>query len=457
MRDFIVLAIIVGSVPVYIVSPYYGVLMWFWVTYFNPHRFTWSYAYNFPVALTVAVPTLVGVFFAKKSLRSLLTIESVLLIALWGWFVITFLHAQTIPLFSENMKDAAYEISHIAKILLMTFVMIVIINTRQRLQNVLLVSAGSLGLLALRGTLFGMRTSGESRVWGPPDSFLSDNNGFALALNVCLPLFFFLARNDKRRWMKIALYVCFVSGIVSVLLSYSRGGLVGLGVVLAAILFRSRHRFIGCVLLGSITLLVISFAPEAWMNRMSGFLHGDLNSSANQRLVAWDTAWNFAHDYPIMGGSFDVLPNPNVFRRYQKQPLPGGFASTGPHSIYFQLLADHGFVGLALFLAIVVSCFRTLYRLRCRARRIPVAAWFVDYATMTEIALLGFVSSGAFLGFVYLDLIYQIFGVVVILKVLFQQELEALAVRVKEENENSFSGVLQEETAAAYSTAYRLG
>jgi len=95
------------------------------------------------------------------------------------------------------MADAAYEMSHISKILLMTFVMIVLITTRERLRGVVLVTAGSFGLLAIKSTLFGLRTQGESRVWGPPDSFLSDNNAFGLALNMSLPLLFFLAREEK--------------------------------------------------------------------------------------------------------------------------------------------------------------------------------------------------------------------------------------------------------------------
>ena len=57
MRDLIVLAIVFLSVPIALFRPYYGVLVWVWIAYFNPHRFTWTYAYNFPVAMTIAIPT----------------------------------------------------------------------------------------------------------------------------------------------------------------------------------------------------------------------------------------------------------------------------------------------------------------------------------------------------------------------------------------------------------------
>jgi len=425
MRDFIVLAIILGSVPICFVNPYFGVLMWYWVTYFNPHRFTWGIAYNFPVAAAIAGPTLAGTLFAKKSLRSLAVRESILLLALWAWYSFTYIHAQGIPLFAGNMLDANYEIGHISKILLFTVVMILLVNTKERLRGVVLVTAGSLGLLAVKGALFGLRTSGESRVWGPADSFLSDNNAFGLALNMCLPLLFFLAGQEKRKWMRIGLWITFASTILVILLTYSRGALLGLGVVLMALILKSRHKVVGSFVMVFVAFLVFSFAPGAWMERMSRFLSGDLDDSAQQRLVSWGTAWNFSHDYPITGGSFDVLPNVDVFQRYQPRPLPLGFLSSGPHSIYFQLLADQGFPGLALFLALIASCYWSLWRTRVKARALEATTYLVPYTHMVEVSILGFMVSGAFLGFVYLDVIYEMIGLVVVVKVLLANERRA--------------------------------
>jgi len=437
MRDFLVLSIILGSVPICLVNPYFGVLMWYWVTYFNPHRFTWGIAYNFPVALAIAGPTLLGLFFTRKSIRSLAIRESVLLMMLWMWFTFTYIHAQGVPLFAANMADAAYEMDHVSKILLVTFAMILVITTKERLRGLMLVTGGSLGMLAVKGALFGLRTSGDSRVWGPPDSFLSDNNAFGLALNMCLPLLFFLASDEKRRWMRICLRIMFLCTIVVVLLTYSRGALLGLAVVLTAIIFKSRHKFAGLVLAVVTGVLVLSFAPPAWMDRMGEFAQGHLDSSAEERLVSWGTSWNFAHDYPLTGGSFDVLPNVNVFQRYQPRPLPLGFKSSAPHSIYFQLLADHGFPGLGLFLLIVGSCFWSLWKIRRTARHTPSARYLVNYCHMIEVSIMGFMVSGAFLGFVYLDVIYEMIGAVVVLKMLCINEVRASTASSLDEQEQS--------------------
>ena len=425
MRDLLLFLIIVGSMPVSFVNPFYGVLMWYWISYFNPHRFTWGFAYNLPVAFMVAIPTLVGVVLAKKSLRSLLTLESLLLIALWAWYTITYLHARGVPIFIGHMADANYEMDHISKIILMTIVMVVVVTSRQRLWAVMLVSGGSLGLLGLKGAIFGARTSGTSRVFGPPDSFLADNNAFALAINVSLPILFFLARNEKRRWLRMMLYSCFLGGVVSVLLTYSRGGLLGLVVVLGLIMLRSRHKIVAAFAAPAAFFVILALAPPAWMARMGRFADGNLDATANQRLVSWGTAWNFSHDYPIMGGGFNTIGDEFLYRLYQPRALPDGLPASGPHSIYFQLLADQGFVGLGLFLAIVMSCFISLYRARRLVRAVPQAIWLVDYTYMLETAILGFMTSGAFLGFAYLDLIYQMIGTVAVIKILLKQELLA--------------------------------
>jgi putative inorganic carbon (hco3(-)) transporter len=448
MRDFLVLAIILGAAPVCLFNPYFGVLMWYWVTYFNPHRFTWGIAYDFPVAAVIAGPTLVGTLFAKKSIRSLAVRETVLLLLLWAWYSFTYIHAQSVPLFAGNMPDADYEIGHISKILLFTVVMILLVNTKERLRGVVLVTAGSLGLLAVKGALFGLRTSGESRVWGPPDSFLSDNNAFGLALNMCLPLLFFLAAQEKRKWLRVAMWITFASTILVILLTYSRGALLGLAVVITALMLKSRHKIVGAFFMVVVAFFVLSFAPDAWMQRMGRFFSGDLDDSAQQRLVSWGTSWNFAHDYPLTGGSFDVLPNVQVFQRYQPRPLPLGFLSSGPHSIYFQLLADQGFPGLALFLLLIGSCYWSLWRVRVSARSVPSANYLVPYTHMVEVSILGFMVSGAFLGFVYLDVIYQMIGLVVVLKVLLRNERRNYVEAPLPQHENVIDVTPESELAA---------
>ena len=425
MRDLILLIIIVISIPVSFFRPYFGILMWTWITFFNPHRFTWGFMYNFPVAAVIAVPTLAGCLFTSNINKNLLKRETLLLAGLWIWFCITYFHAMQVPFFHGHLDEAGLEWIRVGKVLLITFAMILLVTTHQRLKALVLVTAMSFGLLAIRGAIFGVRTAGEARVWGPPDSFITDNNSFALAVNMSLPMLLFLAREERRRPYRLLFYFAFACGVLSVILTYSRGGLLGLAAVLIAISLKSRYKLVSAFLVASAFLAVITFAPPQWMDRMTGLAHGHVDMSAHQRLVSWGTSWNFALDYPITGGSFNALLDVEIFQRYQNEPLPGGFLSSGPHSIYFQTLEEQGFVGLALYLVLVACCWLSLFHLRHKAGRSASTQWIVPYTHMIEVSLFGFLVSGAFLGLANFDLYYQLVAMVIILKVIYQNEMQS--------------------------------
>src|SRR5260370_30393031 len=186
-----------------------------------------------------------------------------------------------------------------------------------------------------------------------------------------LPMLLFLARDEKKRSLRWVVYFAFTCGVLSVVVTYSRGGLLGLAAVLGVIAFKSKYKIISAFLLTLSVVAVITFIPAQWLDRMGGLAHGDVDMSGHQRLVSWGTSWNFAMDYPITGGSFNALPDVELFQRYQPEPLPGGFLSSGPHSIYFQTLEEQGFVGLGFFLLALGSCWASFFCLCRKAFRVP--------------------------------------------------------------------------------------
>ena len=424
MRDFIILAIILGSVPFCFQRPFFGVLMWTWIAYFSPHRYAWSSTvYYFPVAMVVAIPTLLGMLFARKMNRNILTRESGLILADWLWMGVTLVVAAQVPLFAGHISDGINTLLQITKILVMTFVTMLLVNSKSRLRQLVLVMAFSLGMRAVWVSIFGIQTGGEFRVYGPHDTFLADNNDFALGLNMMLPLLYFMISGEKKKWIRYGLWLSFLGSIFSVILTYSRGGLLGLGVVLLMIAFMSRYRIVALAGIAAVVFMTLSFAPQQWTDRMDKAAHGDIDSSAEQRLIGWRTGWNMVMDYPITGGGLDAYPDVVVFRHYQPEEMPGGRASEGPHSIYFQVLGEQGFVGLALFVALLASCILSLHQLRRQAKRISRSHWIIPYTRMFEVSLAAFMVSGAFLGRAYFDLWYGVIACIVVLKILFRQEL----------------------------------
>jgi probable O-glycosylation ligase (exosortase A-associated) len=166
---------------------------------------------------------------------------------------------------------------------------------------------------------------------------------------------------------------------------------------------------------------------------MGALAGGQLDGSAQERLTSWGFAWNLAKNYPITGGGFECF-TPNLFATFSPRDARtwlGGLTSSGPHSIYFQVLGEQGFVGLGIFLGLLASCLLSARRLRKQAARDPALAWIDSYAQIVELGILGYMVSGAFLGRAYFDLYLQIVAVLIVLKILCKKEMLAAAIAAR--------------------------
>ncbi|PYM29538.1 MAG: putative O-glycosylation ligase, exosortase A system-associated [Candidatus Rokuibacteriota bacterium] len=336
-RDIILVTLIAGLLPLCFFRTWIGLLVWTWMAFMNPHRLTWDFAYSLPFSEWVAMATLGGLVFSSDRKPVVWTRETILFLALWAWFCITTLTAM--------YPEAAWgQLERVSKIFLMSFLLIPFFQDRRRIRVLLLVVAGSIGYYGLKGGIWALLTGGENLVLGAPgNTFISTNNALALALNMCLPIFFYLAKEEPRRWLRYLLHATFFASIVSVLFTYSRGGFLGLLVVLG-VLFLSRQNVLPVVLAALLLcLLAFGFAPQKWVNRIDTIVNYQQDGSAMGRLTAWSVAFQLATDNPITGGGFWSIINGQTYRRY----LPDYALEDSPdaHSIYFGLLGEHGFPG----------------------------------------------------------------------------------------------------------------
>ena len=440
IRDVIVVAIILLSAPVALFNPYFGVLMWTWIAYFNPHRYAWGFATKgFQPALIIAIPTIIGALIAPKNHR-ILTRETALLAGLWVWFALTTFYIFFVPEFAGHTQDATVHLEAVSKIMLMTFISLLLVTSKERLRLLVLVILASFGFRAMFAAVFYIKTGGEYQVFGPAGSFLEDNNDFALALNMTIPMFYFMARAQPKLWMRVGLRLLMVCVIISVIGTYSRGGLVGLGIITLAIVGKSRQKVIGLVLASIAVLCVLMFTTEAWKSRMSKFMEGDLDASAYARLIAWGGGWNLAMQYPVTGGGFDVFTDDGLFPQFVPPSLRGALYGKvhklhSSHSIYFQMLGEQGFVGLGLFIALLFSSFLSLRRLRKQARVYKEDEWVVPYTDMFQVSLLAYMTNGATLGRAYFDFFYQIVACIILLQILSRRDRLAPAPEPQEAEE----------------------
>src|SRR5207253_9803799 len=107
--------------------------------------------------------------------------------------------------------------------------------------------------------------SGYSGTFGEqPHSSMPRRNALALALDMVLPGLWFRVRAAARRWARYALRVAFGLTVLGILTTYSRGGFIGLCVVLIFMFTKSRTKALSFALLLLAGVLAAFVVPDTF-------------------------------------------------------------------------------------------------------------------------------------------------------------------------------------------------
>ena len=410
MRDILLVLIVAVFVVVALFRPWIGIIAWTILSIMNPHRYTWR-AQDWPLAAAVAIATLIGLAITRDRRDWSLSAPAVALLAFMAWMCVTLL-------FSFSVADSLGMWTRVMKIDLMILVAMVAITTRKQLMTLAWTLAISIGVFGVKGGLFTLLHGGAYRVWGPPGSFIEGNNELALAAVITIPLIRFLQLQARSPLLKLALAAAMLLCAASALGSQSRGALLAIVAMASALLFLGggRRLWLGIALL-IVGGALVQFMPSTWDLRMATIANYQQDASALGRINAWWMAFNLAKDR-FFGGGYSVY-NPTTFARYAPNPLDVHAA----HSIYFQVLGEHGFIGLALFIVLWVTVWRWAGWLRRNGRATPETSWVADLGALTQVSLVGYAVGGAFLSLAYFDLPYNLLVLVVVARRLLVQQV----------------------------------
>lgn len=430
MRGIAIFLTVFSALPVAFVYPFVGVLLWAWISFMSPHREAWDFATNFPFNFYAAVTTLAAWMLSSEPK----TLPNQALPAL----VIAFAVFTSLTTFLALERESAYLLwdMHI-KTLALALVVMGLVNTRLRIQALLWVIALSIGYFAVKGGGFVLFTgSTGSRVLGPVRSIISDNNNLSLAMVISLPILNYLRETSNNTYVKLVCWFAIAMTIVAIVGTYSRGGMVGLIVVGLSFFVLARKRRVATLAAASVIVVgLVNFAPSEWWERMGTTQSYQKDSSATGRIEAWQTSWNLAADRPVVGGGFGAIEQKSTFRKYR----PGRKAEhvRAPHSIYFQVLGDHGFVGLFLYLSILGAAAFNLFKVQAQTRDRPDLAWANNLSRMLLISLAGFFMAGAFLSMAYYDVYFCMVALSATLRQAVSTALDGAAAPVEIESDNS--------------------
>lgn len=397
MRDLLLLLLLLGACLWTLRRPWIGVITWTAVSLGSPHAAFGYAAADWPVATAVAACTLLGFLFTTERQNPFASPAPVAVLALMVWFCLTLPFSfdvdQSVPLWMRSMK-----------IFLMLFVTMALLDTRKKLDAFLWSMALSIGYFGVKGGLFTLATGGNYRIWGP-GGFIGGNNELALALIMSIPMMRYLQLQSASKWVRRGLVAGMILSAIAAIGTYSRGALLGMSSMLLFFVWRSDRKLMWATVIVVFAVVMLPLMPDTWWDRMHTLRTYGEDESALGRLTAWGMAWNLAKDR-LMGGGF-MVALPFVYAIY----APAATTSLVAHSIYFQIMGEHGFIGLFLFLLVGVLTWIDAARLRRLGAQHPELKWAADLGSMMQVSMIGFAVTGAFLSMAYFDLPYNVMAV----------------------------------------------
>tara|TARA_R110002110_G_scaffold91264_1_gene237380 strand:- start:34944 stop:36242 length:1299 start_codon:yes stop_codon:yes gene_type:complete len=404
MRDILVTVLVFGSLFLILRRPYMGILVWSWLSYMNPHRLSWGFAYNMPFAQIVAITFFAAMFFNKEPIR--LRWDPMIFFILF--FVVWMIITTFLAIYPDN---AQIQLNKVLKIQLMVIFTFVMINTRVRLNQLIWVIVLSIGFFSVKGGVFTIMTAGAFRVWGPPGTFIQENNSLALATLMVVPLMVYLYHINKgNKYLRWLLAASIVLSTVSAIGSQSRGALLAIAAVGFFFWTKSHHKLLSGAMMIFFAFALFNFMPQSWHERMDTISNYEEDASAMGRIHAWKFSINVANDR-LTGGGFSSWSK-DMYAIYS----PEAKTNVVAHSIYFSVLADHGWIGLLLFLLMLFMAWRNLSRVIGSGKGDPVSNDSVYLAKMIQVSLVAYMAGGAFLSLSYFDLPWHMIAMSVILK-----------------------------------------
>lgn len=397
MRDAVFIGLAGLLLLIAMARPFVGVLVWSWISFMNAHRLTWGMPSQAPWAALAFAATLVGCVLAREPRGFRPTAMMALLVV--------FAIAITLTTFAAigPAEPAWAKWDRTVKIVAGLLLTGALLTERWRVHALVWLIVISMGYFGIRGGLFTIATGGAHRVLGPPDTIIEDRNHIAVALLFVIPLMNWLRMHSQHAAVRLGLAVSMALTLFAAIGTQSRGALVAMIAVAAVLWLRTRGKIVSGIAIGLSLAAVIGFMPQSWVDRMTTIEHFEEDASAMGRLRIWEAAWRIAIARPLTGGGFRAYYDQDVVDAYAP-----GIRARAAHSIYFEVLGEHGFVVFALWLAMIILGLLYTRRIISAARGRPDLVWAADLARMSQVSIVAYLVGGAFLSLAYWDVFWTL-------------------------------------------------
>ena len=388
-----------ASLPFWSIMAFTGVLL------FSPQAYFPALASLRPALLVIAIGVLSYV--ADRWARGLPVIEwqrEIGLIAgLAGVAVLTV----PFSIWPGGSLEVLFDYLKTAAVFLLLSHVVTSIDRLRRAAWILTCMAMGLGLFALYNFATGAvidQGVNQDRLIGNEGALTKNPNDLALMVNLLLPLTVGLFLTSERSWQRTVLLLAIGMEVVTVVLTYSRAGAITLAVIVLAYLWKLRRRrersWMYVALLAGV--LALPLLPSSYFDRMSTItnVQADRTGSAQERLADMIIAGKTILANPVIGAGMGM----NMLAMREAR---GGWLRV--HNVYLEHAIDLGLPGLAIFLALLMSCIQAVARIQRRA----VSPQLSSLAEGLQISLIAYAAAAMFHPVSYQYYFYYIAGLAI--------------------------------------------
>jgi probable O-glycosylation ligase (exosortase A-associated) len=373
LRTLLVLSIVIPGIFMALGSRYWGLLLYFWNAFFRPQDFMWMRTAEFRLSF------LMGVIFVVPALLTGLwpNLSHPLSIGML-LFLISGLLAQTNALDQVTGWRWVDAQSRLTIVLLLA---VNLVRTPRQVMGLIAVAACSIGFYGAKAGLASFMGGGVQFFDGLEGAF-TDNNSYALAIDMTIPLLVAVAQNAELtfgaivpasyiRWIRLGLYISVPLCLYTVISTFSRGGFLGLAAVAVAyVMFHPRRlrMMLALAFVGSLAFVVP--LPKGYVERLSTLqeLQEDADNPGEDvtegRFYFWGMATEMALEHPLGVGMRNFTAQYLAF-----DEMRGAYGRRRDvHSSHFQILAEQGFLGAAVWILQFAYAFLLGRTIRNRSR-----------------------------------------------------------------------------------------
>jgi len=353
----------------------------------------------------------------------------------------------TITTYQSQFPFAAWhKYDFVIKSLVVIMVFPFVLHSRNSVESFILAILGAASyFLVIGGARTALGQGGYGNllvVTGLGNSLIAETSTLSMVGVIALSLLNYIARYSRLAQRNPRFIPALCAGlafcsVLTVLGTHARTGMIG-GFVLFVLVFMrakiaAKIRIITVSILIGSTAVMVGVVDDSWITRMNTVSEVEEEGSALGRIIVWKWTLDYVKERPIMGGGFMAYrANAGQLAEFNHTDTAVDYKNQGGkafHSIYFEVLGEHGYVGLALYLYLMYM----VWSLCRQIEKSHPESWAARLAVALRHSLLVYAACGSFIGISFMQwLFYLLCAAVGLHNAMHHSKTQALQVTTNE-------------------------